>query len=137
MATESNLAAIESAASTETSLGPDGNIIALVAYLFAPLSGALVYFLEDDNRFARYHGAQSIVFGVVAIAVMIPLTIVTTIFATILAQIPAVGPLVASLIMPIISLAFLAVWLFLLFKAYQGTATEIPVVTSLAKKFLL
>lgn len=69
-------AAVESAASSETSLGPNGNVIALIAYLLSPLSGLLVYVLAQDDDFARYHGAQSSVFGLSVIGLYVSLMVV-------------------------------------------------------------
>jgi len=62
MSTTTNpVAGTEPVEPTATSLGPDENVLGAISYLFAPPDRQPVYLLEDDNEFARFHAAQSIV----------------------------------------------------------------------------
>lgn len=144
MSAQSSTVAIESAASAETSLGPKANVIGLLAYLFSPLTGLLVYFLEQDNEYARYHGAQSIAFGVTVIGLYVALTVVMLVVGTVAGAIPVVGValemllwVVNLLVSLVLWLGVFLTWLFLVVKAYQGEAVRLPVVTSLAETYLL
>ncbi|THE64574.1 hypothetical protein D8Y22_12155 [Salinadaptatus halalkaliphilus] len=144
MATEQNVSAVEPAATTDTSLGPDGNVVALLAHVFTPISGILVYLLEEDNEFARYHAAHSVVFGIGVIAVYATLQALSLVFNTLAGSVPVIGFLLAlfvTIIEIFVSLAIWLVvfvaWLYLLITAYQGEATRLPVVSSLAEKHLL
>ena len=136
MATETTASTVESSATEETSIGPDGNVVGALAYVLAPLSGVLVYLLEDENQFARFHAAQSIAFGVGAIVLWIGLVLVTGI----LAVIPVIGTifgLISLVAYPILSLALLIGWVFLIVKAYQGEATVLPILGPIAEENLL
>ncbi|MEY7851196.1 DUF4870 domain-containing protein [Natrarchaeobius sp. A-rgal3] len=143
MATE-NVTAVESSASNETSLGPDGNVVAMIAYLFAPVCGVLVYALEEDNGFARYHAAQSIVFGLLVIAVYATLWTISFVISVVVGEVPIIGPLLTilvgvidAIIMLMVWLAAFLIWLYIVAKAYQGEAVSLPLVTSIAEKHLL
>ncbi|ARS91250.1 hypothetical protein B1756_16970 [Natrarchaeobaculum aegyptiacum] len=119
-------------------------MIALIAYLFSPLTGVLVYFLEQDNEFARYHGAQSVVFGLSVIGLYVALTVVMLVLGVVAGAIPVLGValemllwLVSLLVSLVLWLGVFLAWLFLVFKAYQGDVVHIPVVTPVAQKYLL
>ncbi|RQG97790.1 DUF4870 domain-containing protein [Natrarchaeobius chitinivorans] len=143
MATKS-ASSVESAASTETSLGPDGNVIAMLSYFFAPIGGLLVYLLEEDNGFARYHAAQSIVFGLTVIVIYAVFWIGMLVLGMLMGSVPVIGFLLEMLVALfdiLISLALwlavFLVWLYLVVKAYQGEAASLPIISSLAQKHLL
>lgn len=136
MTTQSSTTAVESAASSETGLGPNGNVIALITYLLSPLTGLLVYVLEQDNEFARYHGAQSLVFGLSVIGLYVALTVVMVVLGTVAGAIPVVGVVLEMLLWAVNLLVSLVLWLgvflawlFLVIKAYQGEAVRLPIVT--------
>ncbi|TYT61991.1 DUF4870 domain-containing protein [Natrialba swarupiae] len=143
MATE-NVTAVESSASNETSLGPDGNVVAMLAYFFAPVCGVLVYALEEQNGFARYHAAQSIVFGLLVIAAYVGLWTISFVISMLVGEVPIIGFLLSILvgiidavITLVVWLAAFLVWLYLVAKAYQGEAVSLPLVTAIAEKHLL
>ncbi|WP_254530572.1 DUF4870 domain-containing protein [Natrinema gelatinilyticum] len=130
--------ATESAASASTSLGPDGNVVGAIANVLPPLSGILVYLLEDQNQFARFHAAQSIIFGVVSIAIYITLTVLTMMMGVILPDILSILVTIFSFLASIgIWFALFLVWVYLLVMAFKGNRTKLPVLGSIAESYLL
>ena len=95
-----------------TSTGLDANLAGALTYAVGWVTGLAFYFLEPDNKFVRFHALQSIfVFGGLSLAWMIALSI------------PFLGWAVAFLIIPPVSAIL---WLFLMYKAYQGERYKVP-----------
>lgn len=114
--------------------GLEPNVAGALSYLLGPLTGILFYLLEDDDEFVRFHGAQStIVFGGLFV-----LSFGLTILLTVLAVIPVIG-WIAGALLGLVSLLLAPVafvlWLFLMYKAYQGTEYELPIAGGYARKY--
>jgi len=104
-----------------TSLEP--NVAAALSYALGFVSGIAVYVLEDDDRFVRFHAAQSIVvFGGLAVAN----AVTSAVFAAI-----GIGS-VAALLSGLISLLTVGLWVFLIATAYQGKTQRITVAADVA-----
>jgi uncharacterized membrane protein len=103
-----------------TSLGVDANLLGLLAYLFAIVSGVLILVLEKRHAEVRFHAAQSVVFSLAAI-------VLSTLSAA-LTFIPVVG-LVASMA---VGLGSLVVWVYLLIQGSRLNHVELPVLGGLA-----
>ena len=95
---------------------------AALAYLLIPA----IYFLatQEKDSLVKFHSQQAIIFIVASMAGSLVLGII---------------PVLGWIIVPFWTLAFFAVWLFLIFKAYQGEKYKIPWLTDfvlgkLAKK---
>jgi uncharacterized membrane protein len=118
---------------SKTGTGLDENLAGALAYLLSPLSGIVLFVLESENEFVKFHSAQSIVFGVGVFLVYVAMTFVQ--FA--LLFIPRLGGLLSLMF----SLAYLVVgfaaflgWLFLLYKAYSGETYHMPVFGNVADR---
>jgi uncharacterized membrane protein len=113
---------------TKTSLGLEENIEAVLCYLFIWVSGFFFYFVEDKNRFIRFHALQSIL-------VFLPLTILAWLFGGFFGVV-SYGP--ALYFLAWISWFFwiivLIVWLVLMVKAYQMQQYKLPIVGDIAEK---
>ncbi|MFC7231259.1 DUF4870 domain-containing protein [Saliphagus sp. GCM10025308] len=123
----------------ETSLGPDENVLGALSY-FTLVGGLLVYLLEDENEFARFHAAQCIALCVGAIALYAGLTIVGVTVSVVLGDVFLIGWLVGaglSIVSLFVWFALFLVWLYLVVTAFQGKRTRIPVVGNLAESTLL
>ncbi len=95
-----------------TASGLDANVAGALTYAVGWVTGLAFYFLEQDNKFVRFHALQSIlVFGGLSLTWMIALSV------------PFLGWLVAFLIIPPVSAV---VWLLLMYKAYQGERYKVP-----------
>jgi uncharacterized membrane protein len=115
---------------TPASTGLAPNLAGALAYLFAPLTGILFLVLEKENWFVRFHAAQSIVFGVARIVVWVALTIL----GMILGVIPVIGWILSILLSFGFGLGCFALWLYLMFQAFQGREWEVPVLGVQARR---
>ncbi len=97
----------------------DENIEALLSYVLGWISGIIFLALERENKFVRFHAAQSL-------AIFLPLFVAMII----LGVIPVIG-WIFSLILSILTLLL---WLFLMFKAFQGEKYKLPVVGDFAER---
>jgi len=102
----------------KTALGLDANLAAALSYFLGFISGVVVLILEKENRFVRFHAFQSVLaFG--------GITLIWMLFSAV----PLIGFVVDLLvIMP----ASVVLWLFVMFKAYQGEEFTLPVVGPIA-----
>ena len=115
--------------------GLDENIAGALAYLFAPFTGLVLYLLEGENEFVRFHALQSmIVFGGLFATVVALL-----IFQTILVQISFVGwifAIMVSLVSLLLAPIIFVLWLFLIVKAYKGDRYGLPIVGGVAEEYV-
>lgn len=120
--------------SREPGTGLESNVAAAVSYLLGPVTGILLYVLEPEDEFVRFHAAQStIVFGGLFV-----LSVGLSVAATVLALVPVVGWLVGLalgavglLLVPVAVLA----WLGLMYKAYTGEEYTVPLVGGYARRY--
>lgn len=104
----------------KTASGLQENVAGLLCYVLGWVSGLILYLIETDNKFVRFHAVQSIiVFGF--------LNIVGIVFGWIL----YIGVVVSSLV----GLLSFALWIVLIIKAYQGSMYKLPVAGDLAEKW--
>lgn len=113
---------------SSTGLSPD--VAAALSYLLGPITGVLFLVLEKQNRFVRFHAAQSITVGVALIALSIALSILSTV----LAFIPVFGWIVALLLSLGLGLGSFVLWILLMWRAWQGREWETPVAGSFARR---
>ena len=113
-----------------SSTGLDANIAAALSYFFGLLSGAVFFAIETDSRFVKFHAMQSMLASVAAIV----LWIVYMVLASILVYIPVLGWLVMLLLWAALALGMLGVWLFSMFKAFQGQRFKLPYLGEVAEK---
>ena len=105
-----------------SSIGLDGNVAGALAYGVGWVTGLAFLMIERDSRFVRFHALQStIVFGALCILWMLSLSI------------PVLGGVLAFVILLPFSLAL---WLFLMFKAYQGVLYKVPIAGEMAEQRL-
>lgn len=114
----------------DSSTGLSPNIAAALSYVLGPITGVLFLVLEKQNRFVRFHAAQSITVGVALIALSIALSILSTV----LAFIPVLGWIVAILLSLGLGLGSFVLWIMLMWRAWQGREWETPVAGSFARR---
>lgn len=111
--------------------GLEPNIAAVLGYFFWIL--AVVWLVVEpfkNDRFIRFHAFQAIGCVVAVIAI----SIVATILSFILAFIPYVGPVIMLLLWPVVWLGILALWIFLMYKAYNKEMWKLPIIGNFAEK---
>ncbi|MFB6189529.1 MAG: DUF4870 domain-containing protein [Halapricum sp.] len=128
---------------TETGTGLDDNVAGALAYLLGIVTGVVFYVLEPDNEFVRFHAAQSIaisaVFFVAGLVVAFLGTILSALFFSGSMGGFLVGgflSLVLSLVWFVVLIAGFALWLYLMYQAYQGNTPRIPIAAGLADRLL-
>jgi len=114
---------------TGTETGLDENLLGALAYLFGWLSGLVLFFIEGDNDFVKFHAAQSIVYSIA----LIPIFIAVGIFSSILGFISEILGLLFGFVGFAIWLGSIAFLLFLMYKAYSHEEWEIPVLGGFAR----
>ncbi|HEY9425938.1 MAG TPA: DUF4870 domain-containing protein [Gemmatimonadaceae bacterium] len=115
---------------TASSTGLTPNVAGALAYLLGPITGILFFLLEKENRFVRYHAAQSITLGLLWIA----LSVVFSVLSGMLVMVPVLGWLVALLLSVVFGLGGFFLWLFLMWRAFQGREWESPIAGPMARK---
>lgn len=113
--------------------GMADNVAGLLCYIFGLVSGVLFLVIEpyNKNKFVRFHAFQSIFLNVAVIA----LSIVFGIFSGImLAALPWSVWWLWHLVTTVVWLAFLALWVVMMVKAYQGQRFKLPIIGDLAEK---
>ncbi len=104
---------------SQTSLGLNQNITALLCYLVGWISGLIIILLEKDNQFVRFHAMQSIlVFG--------GLTLLSILIGGML--------LFFIFLIPLLNLVGIVLWILLMIKAYQGELFKLPLIGEQAEK---
>lgn len=124
---------VERPPETPTSVGNlDPNVAGALAYLFGPITGLIIFLIEERNEFVRFHAAQSlVVFGGLWI-----LAIAVSMFSTFLWAFNGffilMFDLLFSLIWFVVALATVILWIYLMIRAYQGETPRIPVAAGIA-----
>jgi uncharacterized membrane protein len=115
----------------KSSTGMQPNVAALLSYVLSWITGLIFFLIEKENKFVRFHAAQSIiVFGALTV-----LQIAVGIFTAILATIHLFFLIpVFALLHPLIGLLWLVLWILLMVKAYQGEMFKLPIAGDMAEK---
>ncbi len=121
-----------SAPGPSATAGIDENVVAALCYLVGVLTGVLFLVIEPYNRnpVIRFHAFQSIFAWIAAIVVGMVLSTVSYIFVAV----PFVGWMIYILLWTAFSLGVLALWLFLMYKAYNKERFVLPVIGAWAEK---
>ncbi len=118
-----------------SSVGLDENVAGALCYLLGVVTGVVFYLIERDSRFVRFHAVQSIVvFGGVLVIQM-----VLAAAGVILGTIPVLGAVLSlifvGLLSTLVSIAALALWVVLMYKAYRGERWRVPVAGGIAERY--
>lgn len=113
-----------------TSTGLDPKLAGLLSYILTPITGIIFFLIEKTNTVVRFHAAQSIVFGVFVVALMIVISILTMILVTISFSLGSLFGLLSTLLW----LGVFIVWIILLVKGYSGEKWKLPVLGDLAER---
>lgn len=108
------------------------NAAAALCYALGVLTGVLFLVLEpyNRNRTIRFHAFQSIFFWVAVVVASIAMTIL----ANLIAWLPYVGWIVVLMLWPVFGLGALAMWVMLMYKAYNNQRWVLPLIGPIAEK---
>ena len=128
---------------TESETGLDSNVAGALSYVFGFVSGLIFYLIEKEDRFVRWHAAQSIALSAVLAVVYIVLTFLGTVVSMTtfsgssgLFLVGSLFSLVLGLVWLVATVGSFVVWLYLIVKAYQGDTVRLPVVANLADRLV-
>ncbi len=110
---------------SETKLGVSENIAGVIAYILGWITGLILLVIEKENKFVRFHAAQST-------ALYAGLFILNIVLGF-LSGIAYVG-LIFSLISILVALISFVLWIFLMYKAFKGEMYRLPVIADYADK---
>ncbi len=103
----------------KTSTGLQANVEALLCYLGAWITGLIFVLIEKENSFVRFHAWQSI-------GVSVAITVIYFILSLI--------PLIGWILMPVLGIASIILWIFCMYKAFQGQMFKLPFIGDFAEK---
>lgn len=131
LAADTGGGAVPPPASVQSS-GMTDNMAAALCYVLTFLTGILFLVLEpyNKNKLIRFHAFQAIFFGVAVFLISIVGSIITVAFIAV----PVIGALFGLLFHTVLWLAFLVVWLLLMYKAYNNEKFVLPIIGPLAEK---
>ncbi len=91
------------------------------AFAYLPFVGFLtsiaILIMEKDNKTVRFHAIQGLLFGIFYM-------LLVAVLGTTLILIPLV---------PLVNLAAFGIWLFMMWKAYNNKAYELPFIGNIAR----
>lgn len=123
----------------KTALGLDANLGAALGYPIGILA-LIIFIMEKENRFARFHALQSLLYHVAWVVVFIVLAIVIFVLGLILGSISSsIGTLfgiLATLLWLGIILAYLGILIFAAVKAYGGNWFKMPIIGNMVEKII-
>lgn len=97
----------------KSSVGVEPNIAGLLSYAFGFISGIIIFLIEKESRFVKFHAMQSMI-----------LSVALFIFFSIVNLIPIIGLIISLLFVPI----GIILWVFMMYKAYKGEWFKLPVI---------
>jgi uncharacterized membrane protein len=113
-------------ATASPTAGLEENVAGLLCYILGWVTG-LIFLLIDKRAFVKFHAAQSIA---MSIGVMV-LYFVLGIFVGLL-HVMHLG-LLALLFYPLLGLLLFALWIFVMYKAYQHEKFKLPIIGNLVE----
>ena len=114
----------------KSSTGLDANVAGLLAYLFSWVSGLIFLVVEKESRFVRFHAMQSVLLGAAALLCFFALSVITSMMAVVSLTLAAIFSVLGSLI----GLAFFAITIVCMIKAYQGQQFKLPIIGDMASR---
>jgi uncharacterized membrane protein len=113
--------------------GLSANTAGALAYLAGIITGIIFLVIDPykSDRFVRFHAFQSLFFNVAWIALWIAWTIVGLVLGAVTKGLFFILQVPIDLLLMV---GGFALWAFLMYSAYQGKMTKLPVIGALAAK---
>ncbi len=120
-------------ASAPAASGLQPNVAGALAYLAGIITGILFLVIDPykNDRFVRFHAFQSLFFNIAWIALWIAWTIVGLVLGTVTKGLFFILQVPIDLLLMV---GGFALWAYLMYSAYQGKTTQLPVIGALAAK---
>lgn len=126
-------AAEEKKAETASGIAPikkDSPILAALAYPLSLIIALLIYLIEKEDKFVRFHALQALIFDLAYSVAYTAIFVVVWVFAV------ATMGIGALCVLPLILVVFLifALKLWWAYRAYKGEYFKLPVIGDIAEK---
>ncbi|MCD8510423.1 MAG: DUF4870 domain-containing protein [Bacillus sp. (in: Bacteria)] len=109
------------ATKSKSTTGLDENLGGLLAYAFTFISGLILFLLEKENEYIRFHALQSLIaFGGLMVGFFI------------ISLIPVIGLIFSILFTPL----WVVLWIFMMYKGYKGERYKLPFAGYMTEKQL-
>lgn len=105
---------------SKSTTGLDPNMAAALAYLLWPVSSIILLLVEKENKYVRFHAMQATLVAGALIVLYIVLALI----------------IVGLALYPIILIAQVILWVFMMFKAFSGEQYKLPWFGDFAEKQL-
>jgi uncharacterized membrane protein len=127
----------------QSGTGLDSNVAGALSYALGLLTGVVMFVVEPDDEFVRFHAAQSIaVFGLLFVAYVV-LSVVGSVLSLFFvtagtggAMVGGILSLFLGLLWMVVALGALVLWIYLMVRAYQGGTPRIPVAAGIADRLV-
>jgi uncharacterized membrane protein len=121
------------AAPVAATSGLQPNVAGALAYLAGIITAILFLVIDHfkNDRFVRFHAFQSLFFNVAWIALWIAWTVVGMVLGAVTKGLFFILQVPIDLVLMV---GGFALWAFLMYSAYQGKTTRLPVIGALAAK---
>ncbi|MGP0073895.1 MAG: DUF4870 domain-containing protein [Bryobacteraceae bacterium] len=108
------------------------NLAGALCYLFGFITGILFLVLApyNQNRTIRFHAFQSIFLNIAWVVLWIVIRIILIPFR----YIPFLGLFISLVLTSVLGLGGLILWLYMMFKTYNGEKVVLPVIGPMADK---
>ncbi len=106
----------------KTTLGIEKNLEALLCYLLFWVSGIVIFIIEKENRYVRFHAAQSMAAFVILFTLLLIFPVV---------------PIIGLLLYYLLRVLIFVLWLFLMYKAFNGEEYQLPYIGEFVKSRFL
>lgn len=111
----------------KSSLGLDQNIAAGLSYLFGWVTGLIIYLLEKDNKFVKFHALQSIITFLI-------INVVTVVLGG-LAKIPFIG-VIFGILSGIVGIIGVILYIFGIVFAFKNQIIKFPIIGEIAQSIV-
>ncbi len=128
-------AAPAGAVAASPTAGMEENVAALLSYLVGWVSG-LIFLLIDKRPFVKFHAAQSIAFNIAIFAVYIAFGIMSFFLTMVTAMLHFPIGFLTVFFLPIIGIAILVTWIFLMYKAYSHEKFKLPIIGNIIENMV-
>jgi len=115
--------------------GMQENVAGLLCYIFGWISG-LIFLLIDKRPFVKFHAAQSIALNIAVFAVYVAFGVVGFVLGMITAMLHFPVGFLMVFLWPVIGIAALIAWIFLMYKAYNNEKYKLPIIGNMVENMI-
>jgi uncharacterized membrane protein len=120
------------AAAAPATAGMEENVAGLLCYMFGWVSG-LIFLLIDQRPLIKFHAAQSIAFNISFFAVWIVFWVISMTLTVVTAAMHFPIGFLSFFLAPVIWIAFIVTWIFLMYKAYNREKFKLPIIGNIVE----